>query len=248
MTPQLAGDLATLRQARIYFYHHSVGENVLAGIQQLDAEAGGGRLNFTSVAEAARVQGPVLAHGWGGLNKLPKTKIDFFAATLRGERGLNADLAMMKFCYVDFNPRTDVDDLLAYYKRTLDALKLENPGTRFAHVTVPLTARPTDLRSRARRLLGLEVWEEAANAKRIEFSRKVKEAFPSDPVFDLASVEARGPDGVETTSEHAGKRYLSLYPGYTEDGGHLNASGQRTAGAAAVRFVADALRTRRAQR
>jgi hypothetical protein len=150
----------------------------------------------------------------------------------------------MKLCFVDFDPRTNVDDLFGHYQRTVEDLKREHPEIRFAHVTAPLFRRPTDLKSSARRLLGREVWEDAANVKRAEYNRRLKETFASDPVFDLARVEATGPDGSVSSFEQGGRTYLTLHPSFTDDGGHLNASGQRTAGAAAIRFLAAALESR----
>ncbi len=240
MTPQLAMDLAAIRQVRIYFYHHSVGWNVLSGVERLDASAGGKPLRLADLEKVAPIEGPAILHGGGGRNGQPKTKVDFFAKTIR-ESQLRPDLAFMKFCYVDFEPRTDVGELFAYYRRTLDALKREHPEIRFAHVTVPLMTRPTDLKSTVRRLLGKEVWDDAANAKRAEFNRRLRETFAADPVLDLAQVESTGPDGAPVTFSLDGHAYPSLFPGYTHDGGHLNELGQRVAGVAAIRFMASAL-------
>jgi hypothetical protein len=242
MRDNLATDLGVVRQARIAFSHHSVGVNILAGIERLDAGSTGTRLRLASLEEAAALEGPVLAHGGGGSNGAPKSKIDFFAATIRSQPRLKPDMAFMKLCYVDFNPSTDVDDLFSYYRRTLESLKSEHPEIRFAHVTVPLFRRPTDLKSSLRRLLGLEVWEDAANVKRSEYNRRLVENFGSDALFDLARAEATGPSGDTSSFEHGGGRYLSLYPSYTEDGGHLNQLGQREVGAAAIHFLADTLR------
>jgi hypothetical protein len=242
MTAQLGTELAVVRRGRILFLHHSVGRNVLDGIARLDAEAGGSQLRIVPVEEAARLDGPVIAEAGGGRNTDPKSKIDAFAVLVRdvGAR-LRPDVAFMKLCYVDFDPRTEVDDLFAHYRRTMEALKREHPEIRFAHVTVPLTRRPTDLKSSLRRLAGLEVWEDAANVKRAEFNARLAQAFGADPVFDLAQVEATGPDGIPSVFEQAGSRYPALHPRYTEDGGHLNSLGQRAAGAAAIRFAAAAL-------
>jgi hypothetical protein len=239
MTSQLASDIAKARQGRILFGHHSVGVNVLAGLERLDAEAGGGRLRTAALEQAASIQGPVLAHGGVGRNGDPKSKVDAFAAAVRAGPGV--ELAFMKFCYVDFEPATDVAALLAHYQRTLQSLKREHPEIRFAHVTVPLTVEPTTLKSRLRRLLGREVWEDAANAKRSEFSRRLREAFPSDPIFDLARVESTGPDGVVRQFTHAGATHPSLDPRFTDDGGHLNEPGQRAAALELARFLAQAL-------
>ena len=144
--------------------------------------------------------------------------------------------------------RTDVDELFAYYRSTLEALKREHPEIRFAHVTVPFTTSPTGLKQRVYRLIGREVWADASNVKRTEFNRRLKESFGSDPVFDLSRLEATAPDGHLTTFEQGGRSYLALYPGYTEDDGHLNDAGQRSVGSAAIRFLAEGLKGRGAAR
>jgi hypothetical protein len=245
MMMQLAADLAVVRQGRILFSHHSVGANIIMGVKRLDSEIhGGSHIRLVSLEEAATSKGPMLIHFSGGQNGEPKTKIDSFAASIRGGTRPKPDLAFMKFCFVDFNPRTDVDDLFGYYRSIIEALKREHPEIRFAHVTVPLTTWPTGLKWRVFRFIGKEVWEDAANVKRAEFNRRLKESFGADSVFDLARVEALAPDGHLTTFEQGGQSYLSLYPGYTEDGGHLNTVGQQVAGAAAIQFMAEGLKVR----
>jgi len=128
------------------------------------------------------------------------------------------------------------------YSRTILTLKHEHPEIQFAHVTVPLTTTPTDLKHRIFRFIGKEVWEDMANVKRTEFSRRIKETFGSDPVFELAQVEATAPDGSLSTFSQNGQSYISLYSGYAEDDGHLNIVGQKIAGEAAIRFMAKALK------
>lgn len=241
MTAQLAADVAAIRRRRIYFYHHSVGQNVLDGLARLDGEVGGGTIRMVARDAAAGIAGPVLAHGGGGRNGDPKGKIDFFAEVIRKERGLNPDLAFLKLCYADIDPRTDVADVFDHYRRTLQGLAREFPGIRFAHVTVPLMEHPEDLKNRIYRVIGREVWADASNVKRAEFNRRLLEAFPTDPILDLARIEATRPDGGQSTFEAGGRRYPGLYAGYSEDGGHLNAAGQRVAAVEAARFMAAAL-------
>ena len=242
MTPQLAADLAAVRQGRILFGHHSVGDDILAGLARLDAREGNGKVRIASLDQAASVDGPMLAEGRVGRNGDPRSKVDQFVATVRSQAGRKVDMAFMKFCYVDFDPKTNVDDLLSSYRGALESLRKERPEIRFAHVTVPLMRQPMDLKSRLLRILGSEIWEDSANVKRSEFSRRLKEAFPSDPILDIATLEATGPDGQPVTFRQGGRTYPSLSPHYTEDGGHLNAQGQDAAGAAAARFIADGLR------
>jgi hypothetical protein len=249
MNSQLRADLDAVRGGRILFLHHSVGRNILEGLARIDAEAGGGKLRVATVDEAATLQGAVIIDAGGGRNTDPKSKMDAFAALLRaaGPR-LRPDVAFMKLCYVDFNPSTDVDDVFAHYQRTLEALKREFPGVRFAHVTVPLTGYPTELRWRLRRLVGMEVWSDASNAKRAAYNAKLAAAFGGDPLFDLARVESTAPDGHRTLFEHAGARLPALDPRYSDDDGHLNALGQQVAGTAAIQFIADAMKARPASR
>jgi hypothetical protein len=240
MTAALQQDLAAVRGGRILFTHHSVGVNVLAGVDALAREAGV-PLRVATLEEAAGADGPLLAHGGGGRNTDPRSKIDHFAAVIRARPGVRPELAFLKLCYVDFAPDTDVPALFAHYQATLEALEREHPEIRFAHVTAPLFRRPTDLQSAAKRLLGRPVWEDAANARRAEYNALLRARFAGDPVFDLAAVESTGPDGAPCRTAVDGREVPSLDPRYTDDGGHLNAAGQRAAGAAAIRFLAAAL-------
>lgn len=242
MTPELAADLAVARRARILFGHHSVGDDILAGIARIDAQAANGRLHVAPLEKLASIDGPVLAEGRVGRNGDPRSKVDQFAAAIRSQAHRKPDLAFMKFCYVDFNPQTNVEEVFSYYLRTMESLKREHPEVRFAHVTVPLMRQPMDVKSRFLRLLGRESWEDSANRKRSEFSMRLKEAFPADPILDIARLESTEPDGKTVTFRQGGRSYPSLSPRYTVDGGHLNTLGQDAAGAAAVRFIADGLR------
>jgi hypothetical protein len=197
---------------------------------------------------AGGVAGPLLAHGGGGRNGDPKGKIDIFAAAIRKDAGLHPNLAFLKLCYADVDPRTDVADVFEHYRKTLEDLRREFPGIRFAHVTIPLMEHPVDLKNRIYRVIGREVWADASNVKRAEFNRRLLEAFPADPIFDLAKLEATRPDGGQATFEAGGKTYPSLWAGYSEDGGHLNVAGQRAAAAEAARFMAGALQGAQAAR
>lgn len=237
-----ASELERVRNARILFLHHSVGADILKGIRALDEAAGGaGQVRIVNADAVTDAQGGALIEFSGGRNTEPKSKIDGFAQFIRGNAKAKPELAFLKLCYVDFNPSTDVDELFAYYRATIEALKREHPEIKFAHVSAPLHAWPSEIKWRAYRLIGKEVWEDSANAKRARYNQLLKETFASDPIFDLSTVEATAPDGTLTSFRFAGKDVLALYPGYTEDGGHLNAAGQRVAGSAAIHFLAGAL-------
>jgi hypothetical protein len=238
---QLVESLNVVRTGRVFFSHHSVGGNVLEGLARIDAEVGQGAVKIVPIDAADAQQGPAWLDGSGGQNGAPKSKVDFFARTIRERPGLKPALAFMKFCYVDFDPSSNVDELFDYYKNTLSALEREHPEIRFAHVTVPLKSRPMQLKWRVYRVIGREVWEEATNVKRRLFNEKLLKTYGSGAVFDLAKAESTRPDGTRESFTYQGRPYFALYPSYTNDGGHLNALGQRVAAADMVRFVASAL-------
>ena len=238
----MRADLDKLATRRILFSHHSVGENILDGLRAVEKELPGARgLAIMGMREAAGAEAPALVEITGGSNGDPKSKIDFFARTVREGKLGRPDLAFMKLCYVDFEPQTDVQSLFAYYRATIEALKRDAPGIRIAHSTVPLTVWASGVRSRVYRLIGKAVAGDTSNVRRAQFNALLKQTFADDPIYDLATIEATAPDGTKATFLQGGKEYMTLYRGYSEDGGHLNVAGQKVAAEAVIHFLAKAV-------
>jgi hypothetical protein len=186
----------------------------------------------------------VWVHAQGGVNRQPIGKIDAFARTLRENPVLAPNVAMMKLCYVDFEPETRARELVEHYVGVLGPLRRELPGTSFVHVTAPLQTRGDRLKDRALRLLGRPVWRDDANARRDEYNRLLLDRVAGEPVFDLAAVESTGADGSRHGFLLGGVLVPTLIPALTDDGGHLNAEGQRRAAIAMIRTVAHVLRAK----
>ena len=223
----LKQDLATLRGARIYFGHHSVGHDILAGLSVLSKQAG---------IDVKIDESPV------GENTKPLLKFEDFAKRGESNPGDGTQVMAMKLCYVDFRPDTDVDGLVKAYATAVERVKKARPDVRIVHVTPPLFAHPTDLKSKLQRTLGKSIWEDDANARRLDFKKKMIEAFPGDPVFDLAATESTRPDGTTEEHEVGGRKVPMLWPGYTTDGGHLNDAGKLVAAKAFARAFAAAVK------
>lgn len=238
VSPAISDDLARVRNARILFSHQSVGRNLLEGIAGLDASAGNGKLQWLTLEQAKRAAGAGMIDVSGGSNGQPRSKIDFFVATLRELKAMPPAVAFMKLCYVDFDPNSDVDALFQRYREALVALQAEYPAVTFVHVTAPLRQRPDDLVSRAKRVLGRAVWDDDANAKRARFNELLLRSFPSHLVFDLARAESTRPDGTRELLLRDGRSVPSLAAAYTQDGGHLNTLGQGVIGAQLLHFLA----------
>jgi len=109
-------------------------------------------------------------------------------------------------------------------------------------VTPALFTRTTDLKSTLNRTLGRPVWEDQSNAKRLDYCKKLREAFPDESFFDLAGVESTRPDGGAEEHEVGGQTVPMLWPGYSNDGGHLNEAGKLVAAKAFAHALAIALR------
>jgi lysophospholipase L1-like esterase len=130
--------------------------------------------------------------------------------------------------YIDVNTNTDIDKVFSNYKKQIDYLKTKYPGTRFVHITTPLTIVQTGPKAWIKKNLGKPIGGVDANIKRNMFNQLLLNTYQfTDPVFDFATAEATQPDGTITTFVKGGKEYLALYKGYSDDGGHLNKQGQK---------------------
>src|SRR5689334_102131 len=76
--PEIARDLATLAEARVYFNHQSVGFNILHGVERL------GKVPITEARldQPATLAGKGIVHTTIGRNTEPLTKIEGFKKAL----------------------------------------------------------------------------------------------------------------------------------------------------------------------
>jgi hypothetical protein len=189
--------------------------------------------------DASAVAPGTLAHAFVAENGDPERKLASFEQALDSGLGDAVDVALLKFCYVDFGPSTDAASLFAKYQATLGRLRSRHPRLTFVHVTVPLTTVQGGLRGLVKRVLGRAPAGQAENAKREEFSDLLRSAYVGrEPVFDLARLEATAPDGSPVGSADGPRRVPALAAAYTSDGGHLNPEAQARLARALVRVLA----------
>jgi hypothetical protein len=92
---------------------------------------------------------------------------------------------------------------------------------------VPLTVRYSGLKGWLKFVLG----KGPPNEKRSFFNEMlIKEYGQVDPIFDLARVESTDNAGKRMSYTSDGKTVYYMVRGYTNDGGHLNETGQILAG------------------
>lgn len=216
--------LRRVAEKRIFFGHQSVGRDLLEGVRRIFASRPGVRFPIVESSDPAVFDRPALAHARIGRNRDPVSKCDAFAAILERGLGERADIAFFKFCYVDIGPGTQGEALARKYRDTLRGLSARFPRTRFLPVTAPLTC--PGRRGLFGRLIARLPGRGDANPERARFNERLREDFMGEgPLFDLALAESTAPDGTRAVSPRDATVPI-LYPGYTDDGGHLNGAGR----------------------
>lgn len=216
-----------LAQRRVFFGHHSVGRNLLAGVREILAENPAIRLELLETADPERMTAPALYHAPVGRNHDPRSKLADFSRIVGDGLG-NDGIALLKFCYVDVTRETDAAALFAEYREAIDTLQARHPALTIIHVTIPLQVDPGTLFHWRTIVRGKHTPLRTLNAVRMRYNRLLRSAYEGDePVFDLAHVEATRRDGSAARARMGRDDVPFLAPEWTDDGGHLNEAGRR---------------------
>jgi hypothetical protein len=226
--PLSAQDLQAATKKKVFFGHQSVGYDIVQGIEDVLKENPAVAFPITESAEAQVFSGPVLAHAPVGRNSDPASKINDFAQKIRAGVGDRADVAVLKFCYADFERNTDAAQVFAMYKAAISELSHTYPKTRFMHVTTPLKATSNGWKTKIKSLLGKPHSFIADNVRRDEYNKLLRQEYAGkEPFFDLAAIEATRADGSGSFDKAEGRNIPSLAAEYTRDSGHLNELGRK---------------------
>ena len=235
---------SALARVSILFGHQSVGADIVRGL---------GELSPDFADDAPRVllwtpgeERPGLMHFFVGRNGDPRGKTADFARVVASRPAGAFDIALHKYCFADFDDRTDPQALFAAYRDAMSRLRAERPGTIFVHVTTPLTAPRLSLKDRVKSLLGRNVVPLEQVAAIHRFNEAMRAEYRGrEPLFDLAALEAAGPDGRVRTVVVDGAVVPTLRPAYTDDGGHLNQAGRARVSAEFAAYLAELAERRR---
>ena len=211
--PLSDAQVQSLLSKRMFFGHQSVGTNIVQGIQDLMSADSRLAVHLVSSSNPGSVTGAAFIESPIGSNGDPTSKDWAFAAIVNNGVGAQGGIAMYKYCYVDINDSSDVQQIFHNYQANLETLKTTYPAMKVVPITVPLATTPSKGRN--------------------DFNNLVRQAYSSAPIFDLAEVESTHSDGSRSYSVVDGENIYTLAPEYTTDGGHLNevgsSSGQTTA-------------------
>jgi hypothetical protein len=230
---EISRDLQKVAALRIAFGHQSVGNNILEGMGRLVSETG---VSLQISSSRMRLTSPGIHHFKIGQNGLPLTKLQDFDAIMRAGVAESADIALMKFCFLDLLGNNDPKALASEYIALLDRLSESFPRTIFVPVTVPLTTVQTGPKAWAKRAVGRNPSGLTDNVQRAEFNAILRRYYSTPgSLFDLAAVESgRGAKHFE----YQGKSFEALDPSITHDGAHLNEAGQRRVASALLHHLA----------
>ena len=238
--PQAVWD--QLAEKKIFFGHQSVGYNILDGVEQLKHKYPQIRLTVIESRTAPKSNDGMLLHAPVGQNMHPVTKINDFAELMNSGLGSEMDAAFFKFCYIDFNPGTDVDKVFNAYTEQIEQIRRKNPKLRLIHVTAPLTAMQGGLKGFIKKIIGKPLEGYDDNKVRARFNKMLVDKYSGqDPIFDLATVESTYPDGKREFFDSDGEKIYAMVSDYTDDGGHLNKTGQLFVAEKFLLFLANTL-------
>ena len=231
-------DIEALAQKKIYFGHMSVGFDILSGVQEIIKKVGGAKeLKVIEIKDSVQIMGSGLYHSKIGRNGSPESKIKAFKdLMLHKELGNKFDIAFFKFCYVDFNKETDVNDVFTEYVKAIEEIQNEYPELKVVHVTIPLTAHTVKIKHYLRNFLVGDI----ANVRRNEYNQLLCNRFGNNnPLFDLARIESSHLDGSRETFKYKDRKYYCLVREFTNDGGHLNKTGRTQAAIEMLRLLSN---------
>lgn len=233
--------IEALTGKKILFGHASVGNNIISGIEDIiESDERFAKLHFYELTELSQ---PGFYDFMVRKNRFPKEKCDHFKSTLSNQNvGNFFDIAFFKFCFVDINNNSNVQEIFEYYVETIKHIKEKFPKLTIVHVTMPLKVHSwgpkyllINLSKGKLRMAKHIVYTfkrnltegDIENVKRNEFNKMLINKYKDiDPIYDLAKIESSLPNGKIVSFKHNGVDYPSLAVEYTDDGGHLNKLGR----------------------
>ena len=205
-------DWERLAKKKIFFGHHSVGNNIINGVVDLQKEHLEIRLNIVKSHDASQFSSPIFAHSPVGSNTDSSSKIKEFDVFIRNGIGACADMAFFKFCFVDVVRGTDIRQLFEEYKTVISKIQQDYPDLMVLHCTVPLQVHKISWKTVVKNSMNFTSWKYTDNVRRNEFNMMLLEEYGrSGKVFDLALFEATRQDGsIEKNKGPDGKEFSGL--------------------------------------
>lgn len=210
-------------EMKVLFGHQSVGGNIIEGINEILNDQQKEKVRIVNLKETNAINDLNIIHFYVGENEYPISKIKAFKEVMSTYSENKPDLAFFKFCYLDIDKNTNVEEVFSAYKDAITDLQQTYPDVKFAHITVPLTVNDSFVRGLVKKIIG----RPDNNLMRKKFNEMLmKEYSENSPIFDLAKIESSYADGSRNQNSSGDDTYYALVNEYASDSGHLNEQGR----------------------
>jgi len=217
-----------LQKINIYFGHQSVGNDLIQGLQEIMAQKPWIQLNIVEYDDNDKIDRPSFQHSMIGSNEKPETKNAAFKEAMTQGLKNKVDVAFFKYCFLDINEHTNLNEAYNDYIATINEVKESNPNTKIIHFTVPLMTVQTGPKAWIKSIIGRPIGGVAGNTARNNFNEMLISDFSAtDLIFDIAKYESTLPGGERVSFDNNGNIFYALADEYTYDGGHLNQIGRQ---------------------
>jgi len=245
LTPEQCGNGAGSRWSviadrTVYFGHQSIGNAVVAGVEELTREHVL-PLRVVQTRDPAAVTGPAFVHFLAGQNRDYASKNAAVLRLVESRARAQRPVVLLKYCFVDLYAPADAPTMFEAYCDTVEAIQFEHPDVTVVHSTIPLTTVEGTFKSGAMQFAGRPTRREAAIARH-RYNELVRAEFTdAQPIFDLARVEATQLDGTLAGFTAGGCMIETLASDNTDDGSHFNARCQRAVAETLLDVLSDVI-------
>ena len=245
LNPEQCGNSAASRWSAIadrtvYFGHQSIGNAVVAGVEELTREHVL-PLRVVQTRDPAAVTGPAFVHFLAGQNRDYASKNAAVLRLVESRARAQRPVVLLKYCFVDLYAPADAPTMFEAYCDTVEAIQFEHPDVTVVHSTIPLTTVEGTFKSGAMQFAGRPTRREAAIARH-RYNELVRAEFTdAQPIFDLARVEATQLDGTLAGFTAGGCMIETLASDNTDDGSHFNARCQRAVAETLLDVLSDVI-------
>jgi hypothetical protein len=196
---------SVIAERTVYFGHQSTGTGVITGVEKLKAEYAV-PLRVVQTQDPATVTDPAFVHFFVRQNRDYAFKNAALLRLLESRTRAHRPVVVLKYSHMDINSPADSATMLGAYRDTVDTIQFAHPDVTVVHTTIPLTTVETAFEWKAKQFFGRPTRRQAAVARQCYNQLARTEFSASEPIFDLAKLEAMQSDGM-TAGFTAGGRY-----------------------------------------
>ena len=231
-------NIKLFQETNIYFGHKSVGNNIIEGIRTIARDNKRNDIIIYRLDDEEKLPKNYFVHSSIGKNGDPISKIREFQTNIDSLIKENLKIAMMKFCFADFDKNSDIDGVFQTYVTTINSMKNNYPDLIIIHFTIPLKAEKSFLGKLKAFVKGESDKIFYDNFARNKYNDLIWSNYPAENIFDIAKIESTYSDGKRKIEKLNGVQCYFMINEYSRDGSHLNELGQKLVANELINYIA----------